>query len=92
MTKKETPENIKDLSWIKRGKQRREIIIHLNGPQTPTEIAKKAIYSLNHTSKILNEFKKHQIVRLLNPEDKTGRLYELTQKGKMVKDQLIEKN
>jgi len=80
----------KDLSWIKRGKQRREIIVHIESKNTPTEIANKSKYSLNHTSKILNEFKKNGFVKLLNPKDKTGRLYELTEKGKVVRDKLRE--
>lgn len=78
----------KDLSWIKRGKQRREIIIHIDDKETPTEIANKSKYSLNHTSRILNELKKHGFVKLLNPKQKTGRLYELTEKGKVIKDAL----
>lgn len=84
-------ENVEELSWIKRGKQRREIIIHIKNIQTPTEISKESGYSLNHTSKVLNEFKKHSIVKLLNPNEKTGRLYQLTEKGKIVKDELIKK-
>ena len=86
-----TKVNVKELSWIKRGKQRREIIVHLKDAQTPTDIAKKSGYSLNHTSKILNEFKRHGLTRLLNPKEKTGRLYELTKLGKVIKDRLIEK-
>ena len=77
-----------DLSWIKRGKQRREIIVHIEDKETPTEIAGRSKYSLNHTSRILNEFKRKGIVRLLNPRQKTGRLYELTDKGNLIKDAL----
>lgn len=81
---------IKDLSWIKRGKQRREIIIHIKGTQTPSEIAKESGYSLNHTSRVLGEFKKQKIVKILNPEEKTGRLYELTSKGKLIRDKFLK--
>ena len=77
-----------DLSWVKRGKQRREIIIHIEEKETPTEISKKSKYSLNHTSRILNEFKKRKLVRLINPQEKTGRLYELTERGKVIRDKL----
>lgn len=77
-----------DLSWIKRGKQRKEIIVHIDDKETPTEIANKSKYSLNHTSRILNEFRKHGFVKLLNPKQKTGRLYELTEKGKVIRDKL----
>ncbi len=81
-------EELKKVSWVKRGKQRREIIAHMKGTQTPTEIAKKSGYSLNHTSRVLRDFKKEGLVKLHNPKDKTGRLYELTQKGKYVRDKL----
>ena len=77
-----------DLSWIKRGKQRREIIVHIDDKETPTEIAHKSKYSLNHTSRILNEFRKQGFVKLLNPKQKTGRLYELTEKGRIIRDKL----
>lgn len=77
-----------DISWIKRGKQRREIIVHINDKETPTEIANKSKYSLNHTSRILNEFKKKGFVKLLNPKQKTGRLYVLTEKGRIIRDNL----
>lgn len=80
--------NTEDLSWVKRGKQRREIIVHIENKETPSEIAGKSNYSLNHTSRILNEFRKKGFVKLLNPKQKTGRLYELTEKGKAVKDML----
>lgn len=79
---------VRELSWVKRGKQRREIIVHISGEQTPTEVAKDSGYSLNHTSRILNELKRHKLVKLLNPEEKTGRLYVLTPSGKVIKDKL----
>jgi len=84
-------DDIGKLSWVKRGKQRREIIVHIKNTQTPSEISKKSGYSLNHTSRILNEFKKRGLVKLLNPKEKTGRLYQLTANGKVIKDRLIEK-
>ena len=84
-------DDIGKLSWVKRGKQRREIIVYIKNTQTPSEISKKSGYSLNHTSRILNEFKRRGLVRLLNPKEKTGRLYQLTANGKVIKDKLIEK-
>ncbi len=86
--KKEEKSYIDELSWIKRGKQRREIIVHIEDNNTPTEIAKKSSYSLNHTSRVLGELKKHGFVKLINPEQKTGRLYKLTKKGRLIKDAL----
>jgi predicted transcriptional regulator len=83
--------SLKDYSWVKRGKQRREIIVQIGEKETPTEIAGKSGYSLNHTSRILNEFRKQGLIKCLNPKEKTGRLYELTEKGRLVRDKLREK-
>ena len=82
--------DIEKLSWILRGKQRRDIIKHINGPETPTQIANNSGYSLNHTSRILNDFKRQGLAKLLNPKQKTGRLYQLTEKGKIIRDKLKE--
>lgn len=83
--------DINKLSWIKRGKQRREIIVHITGPETPTDIAKKSGYSLNNTSRVLNEFRRKGIVKCLNPKEKTGRLYELKPVGRIIRDKLKQK-
>lgn len=83
--KKEDTEN---LSWVKRGKQRRGIIVNIEGHETPTEISKKSGYSLNNTSRVLNDFSKRGLVKCLNPKEKTGRLYELRPAGRLIKDKL----
>lgn len=90
MTKKASYPKISELSWVKKGKQRREIILHIKDMQTPTEISRSSGYSLNHTSRVLNEFRKKGFVKVLNPKEKTGRLYQLTSTGKKIKDKLQE--
>ena len=82
--------DIEKYSWVIRGKQRREIIKFIDGPESPTQIAQKSKYSLNHTSRILNEFSRNGLVKCLNPEQKTGRLYVITEKGKVIRDKLRE--
>jgi len=82
-------QNISDYSWIIRGKQRREIIKHIRDTDTPTQIASKSRYSLNNTSRVLNEFAKKGIAKCLNPKQKTGRLYVLTKKGKLIKTKIL---
>jgi len=83
--------NIEKLSWVLRGKQRREIIKFMDKVQTPTQIAKRSRYSLNHTSRVLRDFVKKGIAKCLNPKEKTGRLYTLTKEGKEIRDKLIKK-
>ena len=82
--------DVEMLSWVKRGKQRRDILIHIKGTQTPTEISKKSGYSLNNTSRVINDLKNKGLLQILNPKEKTGRLYELTQQGKIIRDNLTE--
>ena len=82
--------NTNKLSWIVKGKLRREIIIHIDGPETPTAIAKKSGYSLNNTSRVLNDFNKKGIAECINPKEKTGRLYVLKPAGKVIRDRLKE--
>lgn len=80
----------KDYSWVVRGKQRRKIIKVINKPKIPTEIKEATKLSLNNVSDVLKELKEKKIVKLLNPGEKTGRLYELTSKGIKIKDMLEE--
>ncbi len=88
MAKKKKSADVSLLSWVKRGKQRREILVHIGDKETPTEIAEKSGYSLNHTSKVLNDFRRQGLVVCLNPKQKTGRLYKLTLKANVIKDTL----
>ena len=85
-------EELEDYSWVVRGKQRKAVIksIKYKKPLTPTELAQKSHLSLNHTSRVLTELKKKHLAKCLNPKSKTGRLYILTPKGKVVRDKLIE--
>ena len=86
----ETKRYYKDYSWVVRGKQRREIIKIMDKPKTPTQIRTEANLSLNNVSDILRQFRKKKIARVLNPKEKTGRLYVLENKGKKIKKDLTE--
>ncbi len=82
------PESYKDYSWILKGKQRRKILKVMDKPMIPTQIKEKTNLSLNNVSDILREFRKRKVAKCLNPKEKTGRLYELTNKGKKLKKQI----
>ena len=89
--KKQNSLDINLYSWVKRGKQRRKILASIDGTETPTDISKKSGYSLNHTSRILNEFRRNGLVECLNPKQKTGRLYELKPAAMVIRDKLRQK-
>lgn len=77
-----------DYSWVVRGKQRKKILKVINKAKIPTEIKEETKLSLNNVSDVLRDFRKKKIVKLLNPKDKTGRLYKLTPKGMKIKEML----
>lgn len=76
--------NWKLLSYVSRSKQRKEIILVLEKPKTPTHIAYDTKLSVAHVSRTLKEFSAKELVRCLTPNEKIGRLYQLTDKGKEI--------
>jgi DNA-binding MarR family transcriptional regulator len=79
-----------DYSWILRGEQRKKILGVMDNPMIPTQIKEKTDLSLNNVSDVLREFRKKGVAKCINPEQKTGRLYELTEKGKKLRTELKE--
>jgi predicted transcriptional regulator len=78
-------------SWVIRGNQRRKAMMALDKPKIPTEIKKEAQMSLTNVSKILRAFKKKGLVICLTPDSKTGKIYELTGKGKKIRKKMLKK-
>jgi DNA-binding MarR family transcriptional regulator len=72
------------LSYALRSKQRRAIIISLERPKTPTQIAHETKLSTAHVSRTLREFCSKKIAKCETPKAKIGRVYRLTKKGKEI--------
>lgn len=89
MTKKEKI-NWDDISFIERGKQRKAILKLLDKPKTPTQIKKESGLHFNTISRALIELEKVRFVVCLTPKQKLCRFYELTLKGKKIKESLIK--
>lgn len=82
---------IDDYSWALRGKQRQKVLIAMGDePKIPTQIKTDSQLSLNNVSDILRMMDKMKLAKCLNPEAKTGRLYQLTERGKTVRDKIKE--
>lgn len=54
----------------------------------PTEIAERSNIKTNHVSKVLSELKSKELIELINPEARKGRLYRLNDDGKIVLEQI----
>ncbi len=77
--------------FIKMSKNREKVLKSLKGETlNPTEISEKTGIHRNNVSRTLSQLKEKELVRILNPESKRGRLYELTEDGKKVLDIIEE--
>lgn len=85
--------DMKLLAWVLRGSQRRVILKVMDKPMIPAQIYEKAVVhnkkiTRNSVSDVLREFRKKRLVVCINPEEKKGRIYRLTQKGKQIRKKL----
>lgn len=80
--------DIELLSWVKRSEQRQNILRFLNKPRTPTEVSKEVDAHIAQVSHSLSEMSDRELIEVLNPDAKTGRLYQLTDKGEEILDSI----
>lgn len=87
-------ELLKVIGFIKRGKNRKEVFVSLDKPMMPSELVIK-IYKKNSNtyfnlvSRALSELKDKKLVEVINPEERTGRIYRRTKEGEKVAKKLI---
>ena len=82
-------ELLKAIGFVKRGKNRKEIFMNLDKPMMPSELVMKIYKSNSNTyfnlvSRALSELKEKKLVEVINPEDRTGRIYKRTKEGENV--------
>lgn len=81
------------ISFVKRGKNRRKVFNALDNAMMPSELVIK-IYGKNSNtyfnivSRSLSELKNKKLIKILNPNSKTGRIYQKTKFGKRVEEKL----
>ena len=86
-------ELLKAIGFIKRGKNRKEIFINLDKPMMPSELVIKIYKKSSNTyfnlvSRALSELKDKKLVEVINPEERTGRIYRRTKEGEKVAQEL----
>lgn len=83
------------VSFVKRGKNRHKVFLALDKPMMPSELVNK-MYGTNSStyfnlvSRALSELKEKKLVEVLNPKEKTGRIYQKTKLGNDVTKRLKE--
>jgi DNA-binding MarR family transcriptional regulator len=79
---------MKELKYVLSGQLRKKVLLYLIVPTTPTELTKKIKGDRSSVSRVLLYFQEKGLAKCINNEDKRGRIYQLTEKGKKVYDML----
>jgi Fe2+ or Zn2+ uptake regulation protein len=80
---------LRAVAFVKRAKNRRKVLEALQKPALPSEVV-LAIFAqtsdsyFSTVSRALTELCDQNLAQIINPEEKTGRTYRLTQKGTAV--------
>lgn len=74
----------KDVSYVIASKTRRQILLKVTTPKTPTSLAKDLSINLANVSRSLTELENEELIVCLTPKQRVGRLYSLTKKGRDV--------
>ena len=82
-------ELLKAMGFIKRGKNRKIVFMSLDKPMMPSELVMKIYKSNSNTyfnlvSRALSELKEKKLVEVVNPEERTGRIYRRTKEGEKI--------
>ncbi|MDO5819466.1 MAG: winged helix-turn-helix domain-containing protein [Methanobrevibacter sp.] len=73
------------IEFVKLSKNREKVLKTLEGETLkPSDISKKTNIHRNNVSRTLSQLREKDLIRLLNPENKRGRLYELTEYGEKI--------
>ena len=79
------------ISFVMSGKVRIRILqILLNGKKTPTMLAKEINTHQSTTSRALLSLEKKNLVKCLTPRAKLSRIYEITELGKKVSNEISQ--
>ncbi|MBI2548460.1 ArsR family transcriptional regulator [Candidatus Woesearchaeota archaeon] len=77
------------VSFVKRGRNRQTVFHALDKPSMPSELTRKIYGKTSNTffniiSRALTELTEKKLVEVVNPKEKTGRIYRKTTLGKHV--------
>lgn len=78
-----------DLGFILRSEYRKKVFLLIDGLIMPSQIQKSTDLRLTHITRELRFLKDRRLVECVNPKERVGRLYRLTDKGKKVKKKLV---
>lgn len=83
------------VGFVRRGKNRKIVFLALDGPMMPSELMRKIYGKMSNTyfnivSRALAELTEKKLIEIINPKEKTGRIYQKTKLGKEVEKILVK--
>lgn len=79
------------VSFVVSSQYRQAVIDNLTHPKTPSKLEESTGHDMAHLSRALTELREKGLVELLVDEDrKKGRLYDLTDDGQAIVDEMDE--
>ena len=76
------------IGFVKRSDYRKKILGSLEKPLIPKEIAEETDIHQSNVSRALGDLREKELVQVMNPDAKTGRVYTLTEKGEKILKQI----
>jgi len=77
--------------FIVRSEYRKKVFKEIDKIIRPSQIAKKLDIRLTHITRELRFLKQKGLIECINPQERVGRLYQLTTKGKFLKKEMMAK-
>ena len=82
-------ELLSEIGFVKRGKNRKIVFEKLDAPMMPSELVikiwgKSSNTYFNLVSRALSELREKKLVEVINPDERTGRIYRRTKLGERV--------
>ena len=84
----------KKYAWVRRGKRRSEtlgILYKENRPLTINDIHIRSKIAISQASATVAELLEQGLIKCLNPDDKIGKLFTISEEGKAIFNQLEER-
>lgn len=72
------------VSFVNRAKIRKEVLLNLTTPNTPTELSKIIKTHRSTTSRAILALEKKGLISCITPSERMGRYYQITKLGKKV--------
>lgn len=76
------------VSFVSRGKVRKQVLRELKEPHTPTELSRLLKTHRSTISRTLLALQKKGIIKCITPKEKMGRYYQITKIGKKISDKI----